>query len=110
MLAKAQSSTQVITEHQNSSPSPTTILRNVHSSGNFICSQRSNTEAPSPVVKYHEPSSNVDTPMNYENNNHYQNQFTYPDDQRSPEQQINYHDQYNNSFNNYQPDQNNSNN
>jgi hypothetical protein len=109
MLAKAQSSTQVITEQQNGSPSPTTILRNVHNSGNFICSQRSNTEAPSPVVKYHEPSSNNDSQMNYENSNNYQNQYNYQENQQSSEQQINYHDQYNNSFN-YQQDQNNSNN
>lgn len=58
MLAKAQASAQTITEQQNSSPSPTTILKTVNSSGHYMCSQRSsNIETPSPKVIYHDTAS-----------------------------------------------------
>lgn len=57
MFAKAQASAQTITEQQNSSPSPTTILKSVNSSGNYMCSQLFDSiQMPSPTVIYHNTS------------------------------------------------------
>lgn len=82
MVAKAQSSTQA--DQHNSSPSPNTILRNVHNSGSYICSQRMN---PSPVIKYHEHSStHVNNPINY--NAHHEKQFSYQESQQTSEDQM----------------------
>lgn len=80
MLAKAQSSTQG--DQHNSSPSPNTILRNVHNSGNYICSQRMN---PSPVIKYHEHSSaQSNNPINY--NDH--GEIPYQESQKTSESRM----------------------
>jgi hypothetical protein len=58
ILKSLASSAQAMTEHQNSSPSPTTILKSVNNSGHYMCSQRSkNMEMPSPSVIYHEPTT-----------------------------------------------------
>lgn len=82
MLAKAQSSTQA--DQHNSSPSPNTILRNVHNSGNYICSQRLN---PSPVIKYHEhTSTHVNASISY--NDHNEKQFSYQETQQTSEDQM----------------------
>ena len=71
MLIKAQASARAITEHQNSSPSPNTVLKSVHSSGNYLCSQRS-LEMPSPTVKYYEmsPTQNNNQNMMQHRNNY----------------------------------------
>lgn len=53
MLAKAQSA-KIICEQQNSSPSPTTILKSVNNSGVYLCSQRSNIELQPPTVIFHD--------------------------------------------------------
>jgi len=80
MLAKAQSSTQG--DQHNSSPSPNTILRNVHNSGNYICSQRMN---PSPIIKYHEhPSTHSNDPNNY--NDH--SDIPYQESQQTSENRM----------------------
>jgi hypothetical protein len=74
MLAKAQASAKAICEHQNSSPSPTTILKSVNNSGNYMCSQR--IEMPSPTVKYHEIPSPLQLnhlPNMVEHRNNYNN-------------------------------------
>lgn len=108
MLAKAQASARAITEHQNSSPSPTTILKTVNSSGHYMCSQRSNDiEMPFPTVFYHEPSPITTTSsfvrpqnmMQHRNNVnimcHQQdngNQFEYDEnDENSSHQQQQFH-------------------
>nr|AFS34617.1 cryptochrome 2 [Clunio marinus] len=60
ILAKAQASAKAFTEQQSSSPSPTTILKTVNNSGNYMCSQRSDhIEMPPQTVLYHEPSLNA---------------------------------------------------
>ena len=54
MFAKAQESAQTITEQQNSSPSPTAILKSVNNSGIYMCSQLSDRiQMPSPTVIFH---------------------------------------------------------
>lgn len=115
MLAKAQVSAQAITEQQNSSPSPTTILKSVNSSGHYMCSQRSNNiEMPSPTVIYHEPASSTppsamirqQNMMQHRNNInnmcHQQensNQFEYDENDENSSQQQNFPQYHNNIYN-----------
>jgi hypothetical protein len=79
MLVKAQASAKAISEHQNSSPSPTTILKSVNNSGNYMCSQR--IEMPSPTVKYHDTSTTVqhNLPNMVEHRNNYDNSCRQPE-------------------------------
>lgn len=100
MFAKAQESAQTITEHQNSSPSPTTILKSVNNSGIYMCSQLSDSlQMPSPIVIYHEnstaargmPSHNMMKHRNTSNKMCHQqdsrNQFEYDDENSSQQLQ-----------------------
>lgn len=126
MLAKAQASALANAEQINSSPSPTTILKTVNSSGSYMCSTtRSNTEmqSPSPVVHYHEPSMTNTTQsllthivhdqnnmMQHRNNNltclkdrHHKNQFDFDENDENSNQRNQY--QYHNSYNNYTQNQ-----
>lgn len=124
MLAKAQASALANAEQQNSSPSPTTILKTVNSSGSYMCSiTRSNIEmqSPSPVVHYHEPATTPQSlltqipqeqnnMMQHRNNNltclkdrHHTNQYDFDENDENSNQQNQY--QYHNSFNNYTQNQ-----
>lgn len=109
IFAKAQASTKTITEQQNSSPSPTTILKSVNNSGNYMCSQLSDSiQMPSPTIIYHATSPTVRTQCSQnmmEHRNpldkicHQQesnNQFEYDDENSSQQMQQFSH---NNSFN-----------
>jgi hypothetical protein len=62
MLAKVQESAKIICEQQNSSPSPTTILKSVNNSGAYMCSQHSNIEIDSPSAIFHENLEPIPTP------------------------------------------------
>lgn len=108
MLAKA-SVAQAISEQQNSSPSPTTILKSINS-GNYICSStRSNQiDMPSPTVIYHESSSKTTVLMQTQQQNMIQHrnalnnmcqkdQYDYENDDSSSQQQQ--FQQYHNSYN-----------
>lgn len=113
MLAKAQASVQAISEQQNSSPSPTTILKSVNSSGHYMCSQRSNNiEMPSPTVIYHDPSPANTATMRQQNmmqhrnniNNlcHQQdnsNQFEYDENDENSSQTQQFPQYHNNNYN-----------
>lgn len=82
MLAKAQVSAQAISEYQNGSPSPTTILKTVNNSGNYMCSQhKTNLEMPSPQVIYREASRNNPTiPLRQNMMQHRNNHLTQQQD------------------------------
>lgn len=105
MLAKARASAQAITEHQNGSPSPTTILKSVNSSGHYMCSQQKNTaEMPSPIVIYNETVPEILPPnlMQHRNNNvclpqDNNNQFEYDESDENSSQ----YPQYNNNAYNF---------
>lgn len=73
ILAKAQASAQAISDQQNSSPSPTTILKTVNSSGYYMCSQPKNVEMPSPTIIFHDPR----TPKLSPSNRHQQNMMQH---------------------------------
>jgi cryptochrome len=106
MLAKAQASALANAEQLNSSPSPTTILKTVNSSGTYMCSTtRSSIDNPSPVVIYHSESPTTTTTsiltqmpqqtnnmMQHRNtNNNHHTQFLDEND----ENQFQYHNRYN---------------
>mgnify|MGYP003449536996 CR=1 FL=1 len=62
MLAKAQASALASAEQINSSPSPTTILKSVNSSGTYMCStSRLHIDYPSPIIIYYREQSPATT-------------------------------------------------
>lgn len=73
MVVKAQASAKAISEHPTSSPSPTTILKSVNNSGNYMCSQR--IEMPSPPVKYHDTSMRIHEQINLPNMVEHRNNY-----------------------------------
>ena len=121
MLAKAQASALANAEQINSSPSPTTILKSVNSSGSYMCSTtRSNMEmqSPSPVVHYHEPNminpsqltQDQNNMMQHRNSNltclkdrHHNNQFDFDENDENSNKRNQY--QYHNSYNSYTQNQ-----
>ncbi|KAL7038371.1 hypothetical protein ACKWTF_009562 [Chironomus riparius] len=121
MLAKAQASALANAEQINSSPSPTTILKSVNSSGSYMCSTtRSNMEmqSPSPVVHYHEPNMINPSQLTQDQNNmmqhrnssltclkdrHHKNQFDFDENDENSNKRNQY--QYHNSYNNYTQNQ-----
>lgn len=118
MLAKAQASALANAEQINSSPSPTTILKSVNSSGTYMCStNRSHIDYPSPVIIYHRDQSPATTTTslitqipqptnmmqhrsmnnNSNNNNTHHSQYLDENDDNNF--------QYHNVFNNYTQNQ-----
>lgn len=87
ILAKAQASAQAISDQQNSSPSPTTILKSVNSSGYYMCSQptsqQKNIEMPSPTFIYNEQRNpNISSQQHLQNMTQHRNNlniFLQPD-------------------------------
>lgn len=110
MLAKAQASALANAEQINSSPSPTTILKSVNSSGTYMCSTaRSNIDNRSPVVIYHSESPATPTintistqiPQQHQANNMMQHRSTNNNHHKqfldeNDENQFQYHNVYNN--------------
>jgi cryptochrome len=112
MLAKAQASALANVEQINSSPSPTTILKTVNSSGTYMCSTtRSFIDMPSPVVIYHEHTTTNTTQKPQQNNSMMQHrnmnniclkdhhtQFDFEENDENSNQhhqQFQYHNSYN---------------